>query len=391
MNSHRRAVPRCAAALAVVLPLAACGEDDGPCIVEPGTICTWAGTGEAAFDGDGNPRDATAFYWPIDLTFMEDGTTYVIDWNNHRVRRLRDDDTFETVVGSDFVGDGPDDLSDLAPPGAPGTSCLLNHPTQLLDVPGEQPILVSWHNHKLRRFDPETGLVVVIAGRGADFAGDGGPYTDALLNQPTAMTRADDGTLYLVDQRNQVVRRIGADGIIESVVGTPRTPGFAGDGGPPGEALLSLPTGSNPPPGGGVALGLDGILYVSDTLNHRVRRVDFAADQITTLAGTSTAGFSGDGGPAAQAQLNNPREISLGPDGRLYVADELNHRIRAVDLDTGTIETVAGNGQAAYAGDGGPAADASLNRPGGFAFDAAGDLFVADTMNNVVRQIGAPE
>ena len=143
----------------------------------------------------------------------------------------------------------------------------------------------------------------------------------------------------------------------------------------------------NPEPGGNIALGGDGRLYIADTFNNRIRRVDFVARTVETVAGNGEQGFSGDGGPATAARFNRPRDLELGPDGRLYIADTNNHRIRAVDLQTGTIETVAGDGQPGFSGDGGPAGSASLHRPFGIAFDAPGNLYVADTFNNRIRRV----
>ena len=363
--------------------------DDGPvslCSETPGSICTWAGTGDAGWDGDSQPLLESKFYWPVDLTITPSGEFYILDWNNHRVRHVTAESTLETVIGTDFVGDGPPDFSDLAPPGAPGTTVNLNHPTHLIPLPDGTLLLTAWHNHKLRVYDPSTGLVFVMSGAGAGFAGDGGPAVDALLNQSSQTVLGPDGSLYILDQRNQRVRRIAPDKIMSTVVGTGDA-GFAGDGGSPESAQIQMPSGTNPPPAGALAFDSDGRLYISDALNHRIRRVDFQQDLIETIAGNGQAGFSGDGGQATEASFYNPRDIVFGPDNRLYVADELNHRVRAIDLTTGIITTVAGNGVAAFIGDGGPATAASLYRPAGLEFDAEGYLYVADTYNHRIRRV----
>jgi hypothetical protein len=357
-----------------------------PCTDEPDVICTWAGTGKLGFNGDGKPIAESNLYWPIDLTIDRDLGTYVLDWNNHRVRQVTDEGTFETVVGTDFVGDGPDDMSDLEAPGAPGTEVVLNHPTQFVPMADGSLTLVAWHNHKLRRYDPETGLVTVTCGGPPGYAGDGGPARMARLNQPSSMIVAEDGTQYLVDQRNQVIRKIDPDGIVSTLAGTPMMPGFEGDDGPASDCKFSWPTGSNPPPGGGLALDGD-TLYVSDTLNHRIRAIDLGSGEITTIAGTGEAGFSGDGEEATEAELNFPRKLTIGPDGRLYVGDQQNHRIRAIDLESGVIDTVAGNGDQDYSGDGGPATEASLNQPSGVTFDEDGAMYVLDTFNSRIRRV----
>jgi sugar lactone lactonase YvrE len=128
-------------------------------------------------------------------------------------------------------------------------------------------------------------------------------------------------------------------------------------------------------------------LYISDTLNHRIRRVDFALDVVETVVGDGTIGSGGDGGPGTAAQLNNPRDLEFGPDGRLYFSDELNNRVRAWDPVTGTIRTVAGTGPPGFSGDGGAAVAAQLNRPTGLEFDPEGRLYIADSFNHRIRRM----
>ncbi|MBI3785977.1 MAG: hypothetical protein HY270_21505, partial [Deltaproteobacteria bacterium] len=158
---------------------------------------------------------------------------------------------------------------------------------------------------------------------------------------------------------------------------------------------ISLPTGPNPEPSGGLALDTSvtpPILYFSDTLNNRVRKVtftsaDFKTGVVQTIAGDGTAGFGGDGDVATGAQINYPEDLEIGPDGNLYFADTNNNRVRMIDLHTGIISTVAGTGEKGYAGDGGPAALAQLDRPFGVAFDPNGDLYISDTFNSRIRKV----
>jgi streptogramin lyase len=361
--------------------MAGCDGDEGPrpCPDSPGVICTWAGTGAPGFNGEDKSLAEARFYWPADVAFTSTGT-YILDWNNHRVRHLEDDGTLLTVIGTDFVGDGPPGAGDLVQPGVEGTTIDLNHPTQILEMADGRLILVAWHNHKLRVWDPATGLAYVACGTGAGPVTMGmteEPLAMAKLNQPASARFGPDGMLYVLDQRNQVIRRIDTldeNGTIEVVVGTPGMFGFAGDGGSPLSAMLHFPKGSNPPPAGTLDFDAAGRLYFADTLNNRVRRVDFAADTIETVIG--------DGGIEA---LNNPRDIEAGPDGRIYVADELNHRVLALDPETLDIEVFAGTGEAGFAGDYGQADAAQLNRPSGLAFDEAGDLYISDTYNHRIR------
>jgi NHL repeat len=393
IRSVKRFVGLCVVGLAAV-SLAACSETTEPKNDEPivNPITTWAGVGgRAGFNGDGLPLSESWMSYPCDLEFTSTGC-YVLDWNSHRVRRVTAQNTFETVVGTNFLGDGDPALNDRFFPGVPGTTIYLNHPTDVDELPDGRILVSSWHNHKLRILDPTTGLVYVSCGAGAGFFGDGGPAENALLNQPSEAIVAPDGTITILDQRNQRIRRIAPDGTINTIVGSgcwgPNCEGaYEGDGGPPLSARLNFPTGSNPSVGGGIALDSRSRLYIADTNNHRVRRVDFGLNVIETVAGNGTGGFAGDGGSAVDAMLNYPRDIEIGPDGNLYIVDLGNHRIRMVDLTTGIISTLVGDGVPRYAGDGGSATKASLYYPEGIAFDSAGDLYIADVYNHVICEV----
>lgn len=379
-----------AASLLLVAALAGCSDDtaEAVCVEESGHACIWAGqTDRLGLSPDGTHRLDGPLYWAEDIEFGPDGTPYILDWNNHAVRRVLPDDTLDTIVGNGFVGDGPRDLGDLTLPGAPGTDVALNHPTDIGFLADGTLLLMSWHNHKLRTWDPETGLVWVMCGRGAGYAGDGGSAADALFNQPNSLVVDQDGSIYIQDQRNFRIRKIsgGTDPIVTTVVGT-GVAGFAGDGGDPLAAEIKFEAGPNPEPSGALTLSPDGKLYFADSLNHRIRVVDFQANTINTVAGNGTAGFAGDGGPAVAAELNNPRDIEFGPDGRLYVADTENHRVRVIDLEAGTIDTFAGKGQG-NAADGLLAAEIELDRPFGIAFDQDGHLYIADTYNSRILKV----
>ncbi|MDO9118465.1 MAG: hypothetical protein Q8N04_02225 [Nitrospira sp.] len=263
------------------------------------------------------------------------------------------------------------------------------------------------------------------------FSGDGGPASQACLNEPKGLAIDRQGNLFVADSENHVVRRVDCvTGLISTVVGcapeavasTPPLGGgdlvpeedidplaetshktteqftqqtdlsgtvrylvgaaapkrYGGDGGPATEALLNFPTA--------VAIDAQGHLYIADMMNHRVRRVDAQTGIITTMAGTGQARFSGDGGPADRAALNEPAALAVDAQGQLYIADQSNNRVRAVDLKTGMIRTVAGMGSAAYDGDGKPAVESSLAGPSGLAV-AAGTLYIADTFNSRIRSV----
>lgn len=361
--------------------LAACGPQ--PCTDRAGHACVWAGTGALGFNGDGKPLLESRLYWPEDLAFSPSGVPWILDWNNHKVRKVVDG-KLVTVVGDEFLGDGPTDQSDLAAPGAMGTQVRLNHPTSLLFEADGAVLFAAWHNHKLRRVDAD-GRVLVTAGRGPGFAGDGQPAAAALFNQPKAIVRGPQGEIYVLDQRNFRIRKI-ANGLITTVAGT-GVAGFSGDDGPPAQAQLTFEAGGNPEPSGALAIDPAGNLYVSDGPNHRIRKIDFAANTITTIAGTGTAGFSGDGDLAVNAQIANVRDLEFGPHGMLYLADTENHRVRAINMATGVIDTMVGTGAVGTKADGLPALEVELNRPFGIAFDAKGALYVADTFNSRIVKV----
>ena len=219
-----------------------------------------------------------------------------------------------------------------------------------------------------------------MAGTGQEgFSGDGGPAAAAKLNRPRFLIVAPDGSLLIADTANYRVRRVNPAGIITTIAGTGAA-GYSGDGGPATAARLDDPRG--------LALDAAGNLYVSNAEGSpvpTVRRID-PAGIITTVAGGRPAGFAGDGGPATEARLHEPRSIAIWR-STLYIADSMNDRIRAVDLRTGLIRTVAGTGASTYGGDAGPAAAAKIAEPRGVAVTGDGDVIVIDTGNDRLRRI----
>ena len=221
------------------------------------------------------------------------------------------------------------------------------------------------------------GAITVVAGTGTQgFSGDGGPAAAAELNTPMSVAVAPDGILYIADTGNQRIRAVQG-GNINTFAGNGAR-GFTGDGGLATAAALNHP----------VALALDttGALLVCDQGNERVRRI--SAGQIATIAGNGVQGFAGDGGAATSAELNEPSGIAASADGRIFIADTNNQRVRVVGAN-GTISTLAGTGVSGVFGDGGPASAAQLSRPVGLAIDAAKNLFIADENNHRLRRIAA--
>jgi hypothetical protein len=360
------------------------------CLEESGTQCVWMGVpGIEVLSADGADRLETQLSKPQDLAFAEDGSAWVLDFNNHRIRRVGVDGIVMTEVGTGFLGDPVDGDALLQP---------LNHPTGLLFDPNNPDLLTvaAWHNSKVLQVDVTTGALMVIAGTGGrSFGGDGGQAKAAVLDLPAAVTYDDLGNLYISDQANQVIRKVAPDGVISTIAGTipvpgpsgpVKQPGYSGDGGPALGALLQAQVGQAADPSSRLTWH-DGKLYLADTGNHRIRAIDLATGLIDTVVGDGTYGSGGDGGPALDAQLLNPRDVAFGPDGEMYIADTGNHCVRVVGTD-GVINTFAGVcGEAGTAEDGLPAAESPLAFPYGIDLDADGNLYIADTYNQVFRVV----
>ncbi len=393
---HFRNRPLLAGALGVWTTIVGCGDDGArqtpsepvwtACPRKSGNICTVAGTGIA---GDGAdlqaPRD-TRLYLPQDITVGPDGRLYVVDWNNHRIRAIGDDGVMRIVAGEGELGFDSDD---------PSTN-RLNHPTNIAFNPlgpADQMSIAAWHNSKVKTVDLATGAIVDSCGNGKrGFAGNGGPAATATLDLPVGVAFDAAGNMLIADQANQMIRRVDfATGIISTIAGTGHcadavnpAPCILGDGGPATAADFHFPIGQAASPGGRIALDTAGNIYVADTTNFRLRRID-TAGMISTFAGNGTWGYAGDGGPAAEAQLGRLADVAVGPDGSVYIADTDNSCVRVVS-PAGIISTFAGKcGEREFKGDNGPATAALLDRPYGVEVTASGDVFVADTHNQRVR------
>lgn len=405
------------------LAVAGCPDPEAqrPCTPTSGTICTIAGSNRAGIAGDEGPGWAARLYLPMDSEIGPNGDLFIVDWNNHRLRELSDplsdgtttDTLLTTCAGTGTLGDGP---------AGPALSADFNHPTDITFDSSGRLWIAAWHNSRIIRLDAALENMEQVSGTGGrSYAGDEGPAAMAVLDLPAGLELDDDGNVYFVDQANQVIRRIdAASGNITRVAGQcitnecpageiptqcpggsgkfrcgtdmaacgmPCLPSYGGDGGSALEARFALPFGQSADPAGRLALAPDGTIYLADSRNHRIRRIT-PDGMIDTFAGTGTGGFSGDGGPADEAQLNNPVDVELADDGTLYVADTFNSCIRAID-PTGVITTVAGQcGNRGFSGDGGSPTAARLDRPYGVALDeTTGAIYVTDTHNHRVRVV----
>ena len=376
-----------------------------------GTITTFAGTEERGFGGDGGPAVQAQLRYPTGVAVDGAGNLYIADQNNHRIRKIDSTGTVTTVVGTGESGFGGDN-------GA-ATAGQLSYPSGVaVDNAGNLYIADSG-NHRIRRVD-STGTITTVVGTGkSGFGGNGGPAVQAQLSYPAGVTVDGTDNLYIADSGNHSIRKIDATGTITTVAGTGES-GFSGDGGLAVLALLSYPSGVAVDGAGnlyiadsfnysirkvdptgtittvadargydssiGVAVDSVGNLYIADS--HRIRKVD-ATGTITTVAGASdTASYAGDGRPAARALLRSPSGVAVDNAGNLYIADTGNHSIRKIDA-TGTIDTIAGGWVpgAGFRGDGGLAILAQLNYPTAVAVDSVGNLYIADSRNERIRAL----
>jgi sugar lactone lactonase YvrE len=334
------------------------------------TITTLAGNGPARFAGDGGPATAASLNQPRGRPAVgPDGSIYVADTFNNRIRRIAPNGVISTVAGTGVKGFSGD--------GGPAVNARLSGPHDVAVDGAGNVYIADAANHRIRRVTAD-GVIRTVAGTGsAGFNGDGIAATAARLNRPKALVLAGS-RFWFSDGDNNRIRRVDlSSGIISTVAGT-GVAGFSGDGGPALRARIRAPRA--------IDRDTQGNLYFADSRNNRIRRVG-PDGIIRTVAGTGVAGFSGDGGPATRARLNVPRGLTVGG-GMLYIADSDNSRVRRVDLGTGIITTLVGNGARRYAGDGGPAAQASLYNPRGVAIDPRGRLLISDTLNNRIRAVG---
>ena len=338
-----------------------------------GNITTVAG--DSDFVGDGLKARRAAIGSPFATAFVR-GAMLIVDRGNNRVRRY----DFKTGIITTIAGTGDRESSG---DGGPAVAAALNRPADVLIDRAGNVFIAEDNGHRIRMIDAATAVITTIAGTGErGYSGDGGPAVSAQMSRPAALALDAEGRLLVAEFANHVVRRIDlSDGTISTIAGTGR-PDFSGDGGPATAATLNSPRG--------IVLNAFDNLFISDSANNRIRRVGARTGVITTIAGTGEQNFSGDGGPANAATLNRPRGIAADASGNLYLADRLNNRIRRIDQETRLISTFAGNDSEGFGGDNGPATDALLRRPSDVTVNGSGGFIViADTNNNRIRRVRA--
>jgi uncharacterized protein (TIGR03437 family) len=394
-----------------------------------GIITTVAGNGQWGYAGDGGAATKAELQVPTGVALDASGNLYIADSHNQRIRMV----TASTGIITTVAGTG---TAGFSGDGSAATAALFSNPvTVAVDASGAVYV-ADGDNNRIRRF-VVGGAIATFAGTTTS-VGDGGPSTQARLDEPWGIAADSSGNLYIADIPANRVRKVTPSGTITTLAGTGQT-GYGGDNGPANLAILATPNG--------VAVDSAGNVYIADSANNRIRRVNAATGIMTTFAGsgsttytgtgtggdggpataasilypeavavdgagnvyftsmvrtntspgplcvrrittdgkinawaggTTATGFSGDGGPPLKAVLGSTLNIAAGPDGSLYIADWDNNRIRKVDPAGATITTVAGNGQAGLSGDGGAATAAAVGTPWSVAVDAAGNLYIGE-------------
>jgi sugar lactone lactonase YvrE len=333
--------------------------------VKAQTISTIAGTGAEGYTGDGGAAVAAELHFPYAISADAAGNLFFSDWFNHCVRKINQNGIITTVAGTGLAGYSGD--------GGPANLAQLNLPTGVcVDATGN--IYISdYGNKRLRKIDVN-GDISTIAGTGSNgFSGDGGPATLAQFNSNINIAVDIAGSIFVADMNNNRIRKIDANGIISTVAGN-GTPGYSGDGGQAVAAQLKGPQG--------VAIDKTGNLFIADSYNNCVRKVD-TVGVITTIAGTGVSGYSGDAGPAASAELFLPSDINVDTSGNLYIVDEINCCIRKVN-SSNIITTIAGTGAWGISADGGLAFYTALYYPKGMEY-RDGKIYISDTQSNRIR------
>ena len=354
--------------------------------ISNGMISMVAGTPDkAGYSGDGGPATSAEF----DMDYMSGlaiapstGNLNVADTNNERIRQILTGGNVQTVAGNGYAN--------YFGNGGLATNAGMANPSSVAEDQAGNLYIADLANSVVRKVNANSGTITTVAGTGVyGYSGDGGPASSSTLASPYGVAVDSSGNLYIADADSWVIRKVNATtGVITTVAGGIGSTGTVcsaatdaiGDGCPATEAWLSSPHS--------VTVDPNGNIYIADSGDDVIREVLATSGVISTVAGTvESSGYSGDGGPATNAQLYFPLAIALDRAGNLYIADSYNDRIRELVVSTGAIQTIAGNGAYGYAGDGGPAISATLSTPFGVFTDRRGNFYISDTDNNVLREV----
>ena len=354
------------------------GTGAGPlAVLIPGIISTVAGDGTAGSTGNGGAATSAELNDPAKVAVDSAGNVYIANYNNQDIQKVTASSGNISIVAgngtSGYLGDG----------GA-ATGAEFKHPSGLGVDSAGNIYIADKNNCRIRKVTVATGVIATVAGTSTcGYTGDGGLATSGEIHNPSSDIAVDSyGNWYFGDNSNYRIRVVNAStGIITTVAGN-GTQGYTGDGSAATSAEINNPSG--------VALDSSGNIYFSDFNAQVIRKVTVSTGIISTVAGTGTAGYSGDGGPAIDAEINFPGSLTVDLAANIYILD-INNRVRVVNAASGIISTLAGNGTGGYAGDGGPATSAELNIPADIALDSAGNMYIGDSSNNVIRKVNVSQ
>jgi uncharacterized protein (TIGR03437 family) len=331
-------------------------------------INTIAGNGTAGYSGDNGLATSAGLIEPYAVALDSKANVYIAEPPDGRIRELTVANLFiNTVAGNGVLG--------FAGDGGPAVKAEINLASGVAVDSSGNLYIADAFNNRIRKVDTG-GNITTIAGSGVfSYSGNGGPATSAQLSAPHGAAVDLNGNLFIADTANNVVREVTSKGVISTIAGT-GTAGSSGNNGPATAAQLNLPLG--------VAVDVSGNVFVSDSANASVRKI--SSGTITAYAGNGTPGYSGNGAAATSAMLNTPVGLAVDKSGNLYIADQGNNVVRMVSA-AGIISAFAGNGTQGYSGNGGPATAAQLNGPQGVAVDSSGNVYIADTLNSVIREV----
>jgi trimeric autotransporter adhesin len=341
----------------------------------PGNIETIAGQGPTGFgnDGDGGLATSAKVGWVVGVATDKANNVYITDGAANVVRKISaSTGNISTIAGNGTSGYSGD--------GGAATAAQLNVALASAVDGDDNVLIVDGSNNVLRMVSSSDGKIATIAGSGAQgYSGDGGLAKQATFWNLYSVTVDAAGNIYLADAGNNVIRKITkSTGIITTIAGLgPDQAGYSGDNGQATAAKLNTPHG--------VTVDKDGNVYIADDANHVVRKISNGV--ITTFAGNGSVGNSGDGGLATQAKFSSVTRVAVDSEGNVYIADGSSNVVRKVTISTGIISTIAGNGTAGYTGDGGSATQAEISNPWDVTVDSNGNVFIADTQNAAIRVV----
>ena len=330
-------------------------------LVQSQIITTIAGSGSSGFSGDGGLATKARLNLPFNITFDKSDNIYIADTYNNSIRKIDNESGIITTVV------GTADKKEISE---------LKTPTGLTFDNFNNLFIADLANLRIRKVNLDTGSSITLVGKKSEIER---PNIDAYLGGPFSVVFDKVGNLYVSINGDSTVEKVDFyTGVVSTIAGTGEL-GYSGDGVLAKNAKLNSPTG--------LALDGKGNLFISDSGNERVRKVDLTTGIISTVAGNGITGFSGDGDLAIKSELSNPLGLAVDDQGDLFISDRNNNRIRKINMSTGIINTIVGSGEAGFSGDGDLARNALLSNPTGLAFNRDGDLFVVDRGNNRIRRI----